>query len=130
MQHIQKEHPWLNWSIETSKKHFEEEIRALEDNNMEELEHDPIVSKKCPKYPTKKWIIERFARSVTNNDVTAEISGEIEETSGENEGLKVIEITNTANIITETSGEIEGPGREEANSQREIKKHKKTDDAD
>ena len=40
MQHIQKEHPWLNWSIETSKKHFEEEIEALEDNNMEVLEHD------------------------------------------------------------------------------------------
>ena len=51
MQHIQKVHPWLNWSIETSTKHFEEEIEALEDNNMEELEHDPIVSKKCPKYP-------------------------------------------------------------------------------
>ena len=76
MQQIQKEHPWLNWSIETSKKHLEEEIEALEDNNMEELEHDPIVPKQCkktPKYPTKKWIIEMFARSVTNNDVTRNI---------------------------------------------------------
>ena len=52
MQHIQEEHPWLKWSIQTSKKHFEEEIKALEDNELEELENDQTVSKKCQKYPT------------------------------------------------------------------------------
>ena len=58
MQHIQEEHPWLKWSIQTSKKHFEEEIEALEDNYMEDLyEHDHMVSeqgKKTPKYPSKE----------------------------------------------------------------------------
>ena len=52
MQHIQDEHRWLKWSKETAKKHFEEEIKALEDNELEELEHDPTVSKKCQKYST------------------------------------------------------------------------------
>ena len=28
MLHVQEEHPWLNWTEETSKKHFEEEIKA------------------------------------------------------------------------------------------------------
>merc|ERR1712215_486796 len=35
MQHIQEEHPWLKWTKETSKKHFEEEIKALEEYELE-----------------------------------------------------------------------------------------------
>ena len=99
MQHIQKVHPWLNWSIETSTKHFEEEIEALEDNYMEELEHDPMVSKQCkktPKYPTKEWIIARFARSVTNNDVTNHVNIE-----------KYVDIaTNNAEMVANKLGKV------------------------
>merc|ERR1712215_9760 len=64
MQHIQEEHPWLKWSKETSKKHFEEEIKALEDNELEELENDQTVSKKCQKYPTKINLIDSLVKEV------------------------------------------------------------------
>ena len=66
MQHIQKVHPWLNMSIKTATKYFEELIEVLEDNYMEDLyEHDHMVSeqgKNIPKYPSKEWVV---ARSVT-----------------------------------------------------------------
>ena len=35
MLHVQEEHPWLKWTEETAKKHFEEEIKAIEEYELE-----------------------------------------------------------------------------------------------
>ena len=61
MQHIKKVHPWLNMSIKTATKYFEELY-----------EHDHMVSeqgKKTPKYPSKEWVVKKAAVDVKNCEV-------------------------------------------------------------
>ena len=136
-------------------------MEALEDNYMEELEHDPMVSEQCkktPKYPTKEWIIARVARSVTNNDViklgnvnveTETIADDLANTatgtiiekddadqkeSDKDEHLLAPELKHLLadinQIEVDGTNAIETVQQEEANSPREIKQHKETNDAD